>query len=202
MTGSSIVAVVFQDLSDAFAEIASGSTSPKAVRRGFGNFIDLSQKLTSTMRKEYSAKTGESWVASDFDGWNDVTELFKELRNEDQHNQPVSILVHETQYFRMHEGGPELALGGTWSFSIDDQLLDTPRNDLRLVLADPETGEPSGRLFAPVRKEYEFLLSPSSKKTKDLLAKIGDANVQTLSEICFKVLMDYYRYYQRRLGQS
>src|SRR4051794_24854298 len=121
------------------------------------------------MYKEYSAKTGKSWVASDFDGWNDVTELFKELRRVDEHEYPVTILVNETQYFRTFEGEPELAINGTWSFSLDDQLLDNPRDDLRLELANPKTGQPSGQLFAPVRKEYEFHLSPTSKKAKDLL---------------------------------
>jgi len=71
MTESSIVAVVYQDLADAFAELSSESTSPKAVRRSFANFVDLSQKLTSHMRKEYSEKKGKPWVASDFGGWNE-----------------------------------------------------------------------------------------------------------------------------------
>lgn len=202
MAESSIVDVVFQDLSDAFAEVSSGSTSPKAVRRSFGSFIDLSQKLTSNMRKEYSAITGQSWVAARFDGWNDVTELFKQLRNDDQHDHPLSLLVHETQYFRTYEGAPELAFSGTWSFSLEEQLLDNPRDDLRLELADPETGQPSGHLVAPVRKEYEFHLSPTSKKAKNLLAKIGDPNVQTLSESCFNVLTNYYQYYRSQLPSS
>jgi hypothetical protein len=97
MAESSIVAVVFQDLADAYAELSSGSTSPKAVRRSFANFVNLSQQLTSHMRREYSEKKGEAWVASDFDGWNDITDLFKQLRNDDQHDRPISILVDETQ---------------------------------------------------------------------------------------------------------
>jgi len=163
MSKFSIVDVVFQDLSNAFAEVTSGSTSPKTVRLSFGNFVNLSQKLSANMYKEYSAKTDQSWNASDFDGWSEVTELFKQLRNDNEHDHPVAILVHETQYFRIYEGAPEVALSGTWSFSLEDQLLDNPRDDLRLKLADPETGRPSGESVAPVRKEYEFHLSPSSK---------------------------------------
>ena len=154
------------------------------------------------MRKEYSAKTGESWAAFDFDGWNNVTELFKELRRVDQHEYPIAILVHETQYFSMYEGGPKLVFDGTWSFSLEDQLLENPRDDIRVELADPETGQPSGRQFVPVSKEYEFHLSPSSKKAKELLVKIGEPNIRILSEICFKVLKDYYQYYQRQLARS
>jgi hypothetical protein len=60
MSKFSIVDVVFQDLSDAFAEVTSGSTSPKTVRLSFGNFVNLSQKLSANMYKEYSAKTDQS----------------------------------------------------------------------------------------------------------------------------------------------
>jgi hypothetical protein len=185
MTQPSIVAIAFQDLSDAAADLSSGNTSPKAVRQSFARFIDASQRLTSYMRKE-----SEEWVPGDFGSWNDVTELFKELRNVDQHEHPVTVLVHETQYFR------------TWSFSLDDQLADNPRDDLRLVLADPKTGQPSGKMVAPVRKTYEFHLAPSSPKVRKLLARIGDPIVQTLSEECFRVLTEYYQAYQRHLAQS
>jgi hypothetical protein len=160
MTESSRVAVAFRDLADAYDELSSGSTSPKAVRRSFASFVDQSQKLTSYMRKEYREKKGKEWVPKDFDGWNDVTELFKEIRNDDQHDRPVFIFVNETQYFRIFEDTPELAMSGTWSFSLDDQLAVTPRDDLTLEPADPETGLPSGERIAPVRREYEFHLSP------------------------------------------
>lgn len=203
MTESSIVAVAYRDLADAYAELSSESTSPKAVRRSFANFVDLSQKLTSHMRKEYSEKKGKPWIASDFGGWNDVTELFKQLRNDDQHERPVFILVDETQYFRVSaEDATEIALSGTWSFSLEDQLADTPRDDLRLELADPKTRRPSGGFVPPTRKEYEFQLYPSSKKAEALLTKISDPNVRTLSENCFAVLTNYYRYYECQLAQS
>lgn len=199
MPSASIVAVVFQDLEDAYDELSSGSISPVAIRRSFARFLDLSQKLTSYMRKEYSEKKGQEWVASTFDGWNDYTELFKRLRNDDQHDSPVSILVNETQYFQVFEDAPPIVLTGKWSLSLDDQVAVTPRDDLILEAADPETGRPSGQRITPIRKEYEFHLTPSSKKAETLLKKIDDPNVRTLSEKCFEVLSDYYQYYQRKL---
>lgn len=202
MVESSIVAVVFRDLADAYTELSSGSTSPKAVRRSFATFVDLSQKLTSHMRTEYTEKKREKWIASDFDGWNDVTDLFKQLRNDDQHDHPIAILVNETQYFRTYEGGPDVAIDFTWSFSLEDQLLDNPRDDLLLEPVDSQTGRRSGQRVAPRRKEYEFHLYPSSKKAEDLLNKIGDRNVRTLSEKCFEILTAYYRYYERSFMKS
>ena len=173
------------------------------VRRSFASFVNFSQQLTSHMRKEYKEKKKEKWVAEDFGGWNDVTALFKQLRNDDQHERPVSILVNETQYFRAFEDDPTLiAWSGTWSFSLDDQIADTPRDDLRIGFVDGKTGRPSGELITPVRKEYEFHLYPSSDDAKALLEKIGDPNVRTLSQKCFEVLTDYHRYYERQLARS
>ncbi len=68
------------------------------------------------------------------------------------------------------------------------------------MLPDPETGQPSDCEILPEGREYEFYLSPSSKKAQDLLEKIGDPNVRTLGEKCFRVLTDYYRYYQDQLA--
>jgi hypothetical protein len=202
MAEPSIVSVAFRDLADTYGELSSGDSSPKGVRRGFANFVDLSQKLTSHMRTEYSEKTGKKWVPSSFDDWNDITELFKQLRNDDQHDRPISILVNETQYFRVFEDDPTLtALSGTWSFSLDDQLADSPRNDLVIGYVDLNTGRPSGELISPVRKEYEFHLHPSSNKVKALLEEIGDTNVRTLSDKCFETLTAYYDYYRRNLMQ-
>jgi len=190
MSESSIVAVAFRDLADAYGELSSGSTSPMAVRRSFADFVDLSQKLTSYMRKEYSAKKGEKWEASAYVGWNDVTDLFKQLRNDDQHDCPVSIVVEETQYFRVFEDGPLIAVAGTWSFSLDDQLADTPRSDIQIGFVDLKTGRPSGQLITPTRTEHEFHLSPSSPEAEALLVKVGDTNVRTLSERCFRILTE------------
>lgn len=191
--------MVFQDLMDAHDELSGPDTSPKQARRSFGKVIELSQKLTASMRKEFRERTGGNWIASDFEGWNDLTDLFKQLRNDDQHERPIEILVHERQYFRIFKDTPELVFEGTWSLSSKDQLADSPRDDLHVILPDPETKRPSERRIFPVRRDYEFHLAPSSKKARDLLTRIGDSNVQSLSVKCLKTLHDYYQYYQRQL---
>jgi hypothetical protein len=200
MSEASSVAVAFRDLTDALEALSLGSVSPVTVRRNFVTFVDLTQKLTSYMREEYSEKKDQEWVASDFDGWNDVTELFKAIRNEDQHERPIFIRVNVTYYLRISEDTPdELAVSGTWQLSLEDQHLDTPRDDISFELGDLQTGLPSGRRVTPTRVEYEFELFPSSKKVEALLTKLGDRNVRSLSEKCFKVLSDYYRYYEGQL---
>src|SRR5215208_4615609 len=136
MSEASNVAVAFQDLTDALEALSSGSASPVAVRRNFVTFVDLSQKLTSYMRIEYSEKNGQTWVPSDFDGWNDVTELFKDIRNVDQHEHPIFILINATHYLRIFEDAPELVVSGPWALSLEDQHLDIPRDDIIFELGD------------------------------------------------------------------
>jgi hypothetical protein len=202
MAAPSIVDVVYQDLTDTFNELSAGTNSPKQIPRSFSQFVDLSQKLTASMRKDYWERTGGKWIASNFDGWTDVTELFKQLRNDDQHEQPVCILVHERQYFRVAENGPFMVFEGTWSLSSDDQLADRPRDDLHLLFPDPETGGPSDKRVLPERKAYEFHVNAASNKANKLLARIEDPNIWSLSDKCYKVLTDYYRYYRNQLARS
>ena len=45
------------------------------------------------MRKEFKAKTGLDWEAKEFGGWNAISELFKELRNMDEHVEPIILEI-------------------------------------------------------------------------------------------------------------
>jgi len=91
---------------------------------------------------------------------------------------------------------------GPWALSLEDQHLDILRDDIIFELGDPQTGQPSGQGIAPTRVEYEFHLYPSSKEVEARLTKIGDRNVRTLSEKWFKVLSDYYRYYESQVQEE
>jgi len=46
--------LIFGDLEDALLCLNRERNSPAAVRRSFGRFIDLSQKLTAAMRRDFS----------------------------------------------------------------------------------------------------------------------------------------------------
>lgn len=192
------VRMIFGDLTNAFEELKQSIQSPKSVRRTFSLFVELSQKLTSTMRKEYSSTTGDKWEASKYMGWNNVTELFKKLRNTDQHDWPIVIVVHERQYFRIDESSNgHLVNEGTWELS--DQLSDLPPSGAKLFLVDPKTGLTSDIEINPAKIEYEFLLHPRTDEKKELLKRANTNNVHVLSAECFAVLQNYYDYYQQRL---
>ena len=91
--------LVFADLADAHATLIASRKSPREIRRAFVHFVDLSQKLTSAMRKDFSKLALGNWEASAFQGWTPVTKLLKHLRNEDQHGHQIYISVRERRYF-------------------------------------------------------------------------------------------------------
>jgi hypothetical protein len=169
------------------------------VRRAFARFVELSQKLTSAMRKEFEEITGEKWDALTFAGWNGTTKLFKELRNIDQHANTITIQVHERQYYTIAmEGNTYIVAEGTWE--LDDQLSNRPPEGMALVPADPDTGGPSETaIYLMERREYEFHLYPSTVKLEGMLNSIGTRNIHLLSEQCFKILQDYYLYYYSKI---
>jgi hypothetical protein len=91
--------IVFRDLSQAYKKLHESYESPNMVRFWFITFVTLTQKLTETMRKEYSAITTLKWKPVTFPGWNAVTEFFKELRNTDYHKLPIRIMIIQTQVY-------------------------------------------------------------------------------------------------------
>lgn len=78
MKPQSDVEVQYADLVASHDDLAAARKSPVKVRRAFSRFVDLTQELTAAMRREFKARTGLDWQASDFPGWNSVTDLFQE----------------------------------------------------------------------------------------------------------------------------
>ena|GEM_PF-5819308 len=54
MTALPDSAIIFADIEDAFAKLNVARDSPRDIRRAFSQFVDLSQKLTSAMRRDFS----------------------------------------------------------------------------------------------------------------------------------------------------
>lgn len=194
-------ALVFADLSDAHASLIEARYSPKEIRRSFVRFIDLSQKLTSSMRKDSSTLGAGAWVASKFLGWTNITALLKHLRNEDQHGRQIYISVTDRRYFlspwhleaSTSTSPIHVVLEGTWE--LPDQLLDAPPEGIELVLADPKSANPSETRIPMLKIERFYTVQPRSEETKKLLTAAGTCDVHQLATSGFNTLSDYYAFF-------
>jgi hypothetical protein len=195
------VDVLFRDLAHCTEELKEARRSPVRVRRAFARLVDLSQQLTSAMRTEFKKATGARWNASAFGRWTPVSDLFKELRNVEQHRAPIQILVCERQSVRASTDSTAIiTFEGTWE--LHDQLADGTPEGLRAVEADPETGRPSGRVIPPLAREFTFLLHPRTPKLERLLRDAGTADVHELTEQYFKTLDEYVTFFRERIAKE
>lgn len=189
------VDLVFADLQDALSELKEAITSPKRIRRCFSRFVDLTQRLTSAMRKESKSRAGVEWQAARFGGWNEVTALFKDLRNEEQHERQIYISVHETRYFELFgPGAGRIATSGTWQLS--DQLLEKPPDALKLFDSDPETGQMTNTEIPHCDVTYRYLIQPREAKLAARLQSIGTADLHELSGACMSTLREYHTFFR------
>lgn len=188
-------------MQDAFKELSLARSSPKQVRRAFSRSIELTQRLTSVMRRESKAKAGIEWRASEYTGWNDVTALFKDLRNEEQHERQIRVSVHETRYYEpFGSGGGEIAVSGTWE--LTDQLAEKPPDGLRLVESDPNTGIPTSNQIPHCGISYRYVIQPQDARLVSRLQAIGTADIHELSHRCFTVLEAYHTFFRTRMSEA
>lgn len=189
------VDLVFADLQDALTDLEAGRSSPKQVRRAFSRFVELTQRLTSAMRREAKSKAGIDWQASRFGGWNKVTALFKDLRNEEQHERQIYVSVYETRYYEpFGSGNGRIALSGTWQ--LTDQLSERPPDALRMFDSDPETGETTRNELPHCDISYSYLIQPREDKLAARLRAIGSADLHELSRRCMFTLHEYYYFFR------
>ena len=192
--------IVFADLADALRDLDEARGSPSRVRRAFSRFVDLTQRLTAAIRKDYSRLGRGEWRAKDFGGWNQVTEFFKWLRNQDQHETPIRISVHERRFYEVPAlPGRQIPIEGTWS--LEDQLQDNHEfGVMKMYPADPTTGKPSADPVEATRIEYQYLVQPHSESALRRLREIGTTDMHQLSAACFVVLQDYFRFFLSQVG--
>lgn len=181
------------DLEAAFSELEIARGSPKSVRRAFSRFVDLTQRLTSAMRKVFSSERNAAWDANSFPGWTPVTEFLKWLRNHDQHQLPLRISVHERHFYELpHMPGELIPFEGTWV--LDNQLDDVLPNGITFRPADPVSGEPMEPI-SPARVEYQYLLQWPDEEARLMLQAIGTTDVHLLSESALNTLRAYHAYF-------
>ena len=83
--------IVAEDLKRLYCEINISRRYAFRFRQAFEQYIYKSQQLTETMRKEFHALTGNNWVAGNFTGWNEYTNILKALRNATYHGHPLAL---------------------------------------------------------------------------------------------------------------
>lgn len=199
MPTTSEVALVFADLVDAHTDLHEVALSPKQVRRTFSRFVELTQRLTSVMRKEFKSSVSQEWKASEFAGWNETTRLFKHLRNEEQHARQIYISVLETRFYNVFENDDRLLVfSGTWG--LTDQLMESPPDGMTFFPVDPVTGQLSACERPAVRVEYQYLIQARDEDLGRRLDAIGTSNVHELSNQCLAVLATYHEFYASKIG--
>lgn len=193
------VDLVFTDLRDAFADLRSAAHSPKLVRRAFSRFVDLTQRLTNVMRKDYKALTGERWSATDFPGWTETTTVFKQLRNDEQHELPLHVSVEETRYYQVAPGIDQFfVMSGVWA--LTDQLANNPPEGMALHLGDPQTGAMLPDPLQVSRITYRFLLQPRDDIQKTLIQQLTSTDVIEMSNECMVTLAQYHALYGAKVA--
>jgi hypothetical protein len=201
MPDTSDVSIVFADLQDALDSLDQARGSPKDVRRSLSRYADLSQRLTSAMRKDFSRRGLGKWDASQFNGWTADTELLKYIRNEDQHGSQICVTVQETQYYQLPDEvdvpgftRETFVVRGTWQ--ITDHTLATNPQGLELCLADPSTSTADREVLAPLRVKYAYVFLTRSDAE---LKKFSGASTQDLHEFAhntFVVMKRYHMFYK------
>lgn len=193
------VDVLFADLEACYGELQEARRSPRDVRRSFARFVTLAQQLTAVMRREFPTITGKAWRAAAFPGWTPVTNLFKELRNVDQHEALIQVLVHESATAQT-DLGALVTLSGTWE--LHDQLASESPGALVALRADPATGTPSDSQYPIVDRSFRFLIHPRTDKVADLLHAAGTQDMHDLASQYMDTLRDYLAYYKAELAKA
>jgi hypothetical protein len=203
--------IVFRDLTRAHKKIHRKHHNPDAIRRWFASFIIQSQRLTDVMRKEYSRLTGHGWAASEFSGWTDVTNLFKNLRNTDLHQVPVRIRIEGAQVYRGLIEEVSTGAAGKEVATLVDMIIKVSftseaglEKELPHVLKASFTdsyGE-HRELPYPDERHYKYELEGVTPEVENLIEKAGTRHVHTLAAEYYETLSQYYNFYRERVAAN
>lgn len=205
--------IAFRDLTRANKKLRHQQTNPDALRRRFTDFVILSQKLTGVMRKEYADLTSGKWEAKTFPGWNPVTEVFKELRNVDQHQYLIRIIIVQSQVYHAIETtteGPET--GNEKKLELTVQSIYNADAGFEKKLPSPfaveyfekekPTRQERGEMLHVQKRYFEFHLEGRTDEMKELIQAAGTEDVHELVAKCYATLAGYYEYYKAALAAN
>lgn len=83
--------LVYGDLCQLYRDINENRRNPRLFRLAFETYIFKSQQLTEAMRSDFHQKTGLTWTASKFEGWNGFSSALKKIRNAALHGYPIVL---------------------------------------------------------------------------------------------------------------
>ena len=205
MLAPSDVDLVYLDLCDVVSSLDAVRSSPKEVRRHLSRYVELSQRLTSAMRKDFSRRGRGKWHASSFPEWTPSTELLKYLRNQDQHGEQVFITVHDRHYYDIPDDveiagipGRNMIVDSRWQMT--DQTLDRPPEGLEVRLRYPGSPLQSGEVLLPTRTESSFVLYPRTREDERQINAAGVTDIYAFVNETFAVLTKYYEFYKQAAG--
>lgn len=201
--------IVFRDLTKANKKLRHQQKNPDAIRRWFNTFVTQSQRLTDTMRAEYSALTSQDWVASAFPSWTPITELCKKLRNKDLHVQPATIAIAQTQVYDGFEIGTDEQGNETQKpvrahvqmmYNADAGLEGKLPNNFAVEYIDNRTGQKD--MMTPTESHFEFNVEARTPEIQKLIDAAGTADVHIIAAKAYETLTEYYEYYQEQLAAN
>jgi hypothetical protein len=203
-TTLSDVDLVYFDVRDALRALDEARASPKEVRRALSRFMELSQRLTSAMRKDFSKLTGEKWNASAFAEWSPATELIKYFRNEDQHGEQVFITVLDRHFYKIPDnveirGFPDREFTAESRWHMTDQMRDHPPEGIELRLSGSASAKDSGEVLLPERTESVYVFYPRSAAQERRIARAGLSDVHEFARESFATLTKYYLHYNEEV---
>lgn len=91
MSDTSKPELVYGDLRQLYRDINENRRNPRLFRLIFETYIFKSQQLTEAMRSDFHQKTGLTWAASKFEGWNGYSSALKKIRNAALHGCPIEL---------------------------------------------------------------------------------------------------------------
>lgn len=195
--------MIFGDIRDCLQELETSKNTPVKVRREFARFITLTQQLTEVMRKEFKGITNNDWIASSFEGWNAITDLFKKLRRTDYHESPVIINVRERQHYLAaileddvgNEHKAYMTVSTTWG--LGDPFSTKLPGDMKVIMYDENMNPLEDE--EPEFVEYEYILHPRTEEILRAIEKIGQDNIHILCKEAFSIIEKYNEFYRKQL---
>ena len=193
--------IVFADLEKTGNLLLAERTNASEVRRLFGSFVVLTQKLTAAMRRDFSRTTGKKWKAGDFTGWNEVTEFFKVLRNSDLHDLPVRIEMRHFKYLPIRSNDPRVPKNLYLEFSYEQvlptQLAESAPNTATIEKALPDGSKHQVPWEHP---RQAFIIQARTHEIKKALANAKMDDVHELMQACLASLRCYHDFFVAQLA--